>query len=85
MYASLRIGLYDPIKSVICGKDFKGEVPLYKRILSGLTSGAVAILVANPTDVIKIRLQAEGNLPPGVPKRYSGVMDAWVKIYKTEG
>ena len=85
VYASLRIGLYDPIKSVICGRDFKGEVPLYKRILSGLTSGAIAILVANPTDVIKIRLQAEGNLPPGVQKRYSGAMYAWMKIYRNEG
>lgn len=85
VYASLRIGLYDPFKNIICGKDFKGDVPLYKRVLAGLSSGGVAILVANPTDVIKIRLQAEGNLPPGVPKRYSGVMDAWLKIYRTEG
>ena len=85
VYASLRIGLYDPIKNFFCGKDFKGEAPLYKMILAGLSSGAIGIIVANPTDVIKIRLQAEGNLPPGVPKRYSGVMDAWVKIYRTEG
>ncbi len=85
VYASLRTGLYDPIKNLLCGKDFKGDVPLYKRIIAGLSSGAIGIIIANPTDVIKIRLQAEGNLPAGVPKRYTGVMDAWVKIYRTEG
>lgn len=85
VYASLRTGLYDPIRNLLCGKDFKGEIPLYNRIIAGLSSGAIGILIANPTDVIKIRLQAEGNLPPGVPKRYNGVMDAWFKIYKTEG
>ena len=85
VYASLRTGLYDPIKNLLCGKDFKGDIPLYNRIIAGLSSGAIGILIANPTDVIKIRLQAEGNLPPGVPKRYNGVMDAWFKIYKTEG
>lgn len=85
VYASLRTGLYDPIKHFICGRDFKGEVSLYQRVLAGLASGAIGILIANPTDVIKIRLQAEGNLAPGVPRRYNGVMDAWLKIYKTEG
>jgi len=85
VYASLRTGLYDPIKNMICGKDFKGDIPLYTKIIAGLSSGAIGILIANPTDVIKIRLQAEGNLPQGVPKRYSGVTDTWIKIYKNEG
>ena len=85
VYASLRTGLYEPIRNLICGKDFKGDIPLYKRIIAGLSSGAIGILVANPTDVIKIRLQAEGNLPAGATKRYNGVMDAWFKIYKNEG
>lgn len=85
VYASLRTGLYEPIRNLLCGKDFVGDIPLYKRIIAGLSSGAIGILVANPTDVIKIRLQAEGNLAKGMPRRYNGVMDAWVKIYQTEG
>ena len=55
VFASLRIGLYEPVRDFYCGKDFKGDPPLYKKILAGLTTGAFGILIANPTDVIKVR------------------------------
>lgn len=45
-------------------------------------TGAIAILVANPTDLVKVRLQAEGKLPAGVPRRYSGALDAYLTIVK---
>lgn len=85
VFASLRIGLYDTVRDFYCGKDFQGDPPLSKKILAGLTTGAFGICVANPTDVVKVRLQAEGRLPPGVPKKYNGVMDAYAKIYASEG
>ena len=44
--------------------------------------GALAITIANPTDLVKVRLQAEGQLPSGVPKRYSGAMDAYSTIVR---
>ena len=44
--------------------------------------GALAIMVANPTDLVKVRLQAEGKLPPGVPRRYSGALNAYSTIVK---
>lgn len=44
--------------------------------------GALGITVANPTDLVKVRLQAEGKLPPGVPRRYSGALDAYSKIVR---
>lgn len=34
--------------------------------MPALQIGAVAIAIANPTDLVKVRLQAEGKLPPGV-------------------
>lgn len=37
-------------------------------------------MVANPTDLVKVRLQSEGQLPTGVPRRYSGAMDAYFTI-----
>jgi solute carrier family 25 (mitochondrial uncoupling protein), member 8/9 len=39
-------------------------------------------MVANPTDLVKVRLQAEGKLPPGVPRRYSGSLNAYSTIIK---
>lgn len=44
--------------------------------------GALAISVANPTDLVKVRLQAEGKLAAGVPRRYSGALNAYSTIVK---
>lgn len=45
-------------------------------------AGAVGIAIANPTDLVKVRLQAEGKLPAGVPRRYSGALNAYSTIVK---
>lgn len=85
IYGGLRIGLYDPVKSFYVGENFVGEVPLSKKILAGLTTGALAIAIANPTDLVKVRLQAEGKLPAGAPRRYSGALNAYSTIVRQEG
>ena len=46
---------------------------------------AIGITVASPTDVVKVRLQAEGRLPAGVPRRYNGSLDAYRKIIAQDG
>lgn len=38
--------------------------------------------MANPTDLVKVRLQAEGKLPVGVARRYSGALQAYYAIVK---
>jgi solute carrier family 25 uncoupling protein 8/9 len=43
------------VRNLYCGKDFKGDPSLLIKVAAGLTTGAVGILIANPTDVIKIR------------------------------
>ncbi|KAF4387980.1 hypothetical protein F8388_005597 [Cannabis sativa] len=85
LYGGLRIGLYDPVKTFFVGSAFIGDVPLYYKILAALITGALAIALANPTDLVKVRLQAEGKLPPGVPRRYSGALDAYYTIVRQEG
>ncbi|KAL3531735.1 hypothetical protein ACH5RR_005256 [Cinchona calisaya] len=85
LFGGLRIGLYEPVKNFYVGKDHVGDAPLSKKILAALTTGALGITVANPTDLVKVRLQAEGKLPPGVPRRYTGAIDAYSKIVRQEG
>ncbi|CAN1142401.1 Mitochondrial uncoupling protein 1 [Linum perenne] len=85
LYGGLRIGLYEPVKNFYVGPDFVGDVPLSKKILAALTTGAVGISIANPTDLVKVRLQSEGKLPPGVPRRYSGALNAYSTIVRQEG
>jgi len=53
VFASLRIGLYDSVRDFYCGKDFQGEPPITKKILAGLTTGAIGITIANPTVQLK--------------------------------
>ncbi|KAH9701567.1 mitochondrial uncoupling protein 2 [Citrus sinensis] len=85
IYGGLRIGLYDPVKTFLVGSDFVGDIPLYQKIFAALLTGAIAIVVANPTDLVKVRLQAEGKLPSGVPRRYYGALDAYCTIVRQEG
>lgn len=85
LFGGLRIGMYEPVKNFYVGKDHVGDVPLTKKILAALTTGALGIMIANPTDLVKVRLQSEGRLPPGVPRRYSGSLNAYSTIARQEG
>ena len=48
------------------------------RIAAGLSTGGGSVLLAQPTDVVKIRMQASVN-------RYSGCVDAYTRIARSEG
>ncbi|XP_040276443.1 mitochondrial brown fat uncoupling protein 1 [Bufo bufo] len=81
-FASIRIGLYDTVKLYYTnGKEKAGIV---SRILAGCTTGALAVTIAQPTDVVKVRFQAQVTLQ-GVKRRYNGTMDAYKTIARQEG
>ncbi|XP_073405867.1 mitochondrial brown fat uncoupling protein 1 [Dendrobates tinctorius] len=81
-FASIRIGLYDTVKAFYTnGKEKAGIV---SRILAGCTTGALAVTIAQPTDVVKVRFQAQASLR-GVKRRYNGTMDAYRTIARQEG
>ena len=63
----------------------QGDVPLHLKIAAGLTTGAIGISIASPTDLVKVRLQAEGKLPAGAVKKYPSAMAAYGIIVKQEG
>lgn len=79
-FCSVRIGLYDHIK-----KFYSDQLPatsgggvILQRILAGATSGCFAVFLFQPTEVVKIRMQAER-------ARYKGSIDAYRRIFKTGG
>ncbi|CAH2225759.1 mitochondrial uncoupling 3 [Pelobates cultripes] len=80
-FASVRIGLYDSVKQFYT----KGSehVGIGSRLLAGCTTGAMAVAVAQPTDVVKVRFQAQANA--STSRRYKGTMDAYKTIAKEEG
>ena len=61
LFVGLGNGLYVPIRNAICGPLEPGQYATGpQKILAGLVTGAVAITVASPTDVVKVRLQSQG-------------------------
>ena len=95
-YSSIRMGLYPVVRDFYAsGLDKNTDPGLLRKVLAGLTTGALGSALANPTDVVKIRLQGEaGRVVDGVyvsglwtGKRpsYNNTWDAFVKIAKNEG
>ena len=85
LFGGLRIGMYEPVKKFYVGEDHVGDVPLHMKIAAGLTTGGLGIMVASPTDLVKVRMQAEGKLPAGTPKKYPSALSAYGIIVKQEG
>lgn len=90
-YGSLRFAAYGPIRNslgVLPGTP-KTEIPLWKKVLAGLSAGALAAAVCNPTDLLKVRLQTDGQIrgPDGelLPKRYAGMRHAFAATLREEG
>lgn len=83
-FASIRIGMFDYSMQHLTKTKGAHNITLLDRITWGIISGGVAITVANPVDMIKVRFQGDLRHKGG-SKRYRNVFDAAVKIYKTEG
>ena len=60
-YSSMRLGFYEPIKMALGGED-KQSTPMWKKFLAGAISGLLSSGLANPSDLLKIRMQGT---PPG--------------------
>lgn len=86
-FASIRLGLYDGVKSryagIIDGNNRSGSKSIFVRIAAGITTGALAVLFAQPTDVVKVRLQAGSIGRSSV--RYSSTLQAYKNIAAEEG
>eukprot|EP01112_Ceratiomyxa_fruticulosa_P009911 TRINITY_DN2601_c0_g1_i4.p1 TRINITY_DN2601_c0_g1~~TRINITY_DN2601_c0_g1_i4.p1 ORF type:complete len:304 (+),score=44.77 TRINITY_DN2601_c0_g1_i4:366-1277(+) len=82
-YSTLRMGGYDLMKDYLGATDPK-HTPLWKKIVAGGVSGAIGAAIANPTDLVKVRMQAQG-VPGKVSYNYPSTFSAFRIIYQTEG
>jgi solute carrier family 25 uncoupling protein 8/9 len=74
------------VRNAIAGELKPGENPsLRTKILAGLCTGAIGISVANPTDVVKIRLQAQNKIIDPANVKYKGSIDCYKKIIAADG
>jgi solute carrier family 25 uncoupling protein 8/9 len=58
VFAGLRVGLYLPVRNMITGPLEEGQFPsLLQKIVTAMITGTIAISVANPTDLVKVKMQ----------------------------
>ncbi|MCO5567293.1 hypothetical protein L7F22_020983 [Adiantum nelumboides] len=88
-YSSIRMGLYEPFKMMLGGDD-RAHTPLWIKITAGASAGVIGSAVANPTDVVIVRMQAQR--PIQAPFKgahsgwnYAGPFQAFSSIARTEG
>ncbi|CAG2056882.1 unnamed protein product [Timema podura] len=65
------------------GNTRSGGLHIGTRVAAGITTGALAVLIAQPTDVVKVRFQAQKQTS-GV-KRYTSTIAAYRMIGREEG
>ncbi|KAJ8302296.1 hypothetical protein KUTeg_021283, partial [Tegillarca granosa] len=83
-YSTIRLGAYEPLK-VFFGATDPAHTPLWKKICAGATSGAIGSSIATPTDLVKVRMQAQGKLMPGEMPRYRNTFAAFADIIRHDG
>ena len=101
-YGSLRIGMYEPVKDFV-NSHYGSDVDrpqLVVKVFSGALTGSLAASICCPTDVIKVRMQADGMINKSLfahkfdptvvrwsnsHRHYDNVFDAFKKTYKYEG
>ena len=54
-YSTMRLGLYEPIKHLMNADDPK-TTPMWKKFAAGAAAGAIGQTIANPCDLIKVRM-----------------------------
>ena len=92
---TMRLGLFEPTLNLMnygtttkpTNPDEIKEVTLGQRLLASSSTGAVAMVLANPAELVKTKLQA--SLVPtavgGKPQPYTGTFSCFRYIVQTEG
>lgn len=81
-YTSTRIVTYEQLRKL----EDEHSTSVARRALLGGISGVIGQIIANPADLVKVRMQSDGRLAKlGFPPRYRGIMDAIPKIIQNDG
>jgi len=79
-YGTLKIGLYQGIKRKL--SPTIDQETLGKNLISGIIAGAISSSICNPTDVLKVRLQAQ---TVSTAHKSQSMFFAFKEIYRYEG
>ncbi|MGH0138972.1 UNVERIFIED_CONTAM: hypothetical protein FKN15_000213 [Acipenser sinensis] len=76
-YGTIKIGTYQTLKRLFVSRP--EDETMVINVFCGVVSGVISSSIANPTDVLKIRMQAQGSLLPG------SMIANFIDIYQQEG
>ncbi|KAL6040018.1 hypothetical protein STEG23_015584 [Scotinomys teguina] len=76
-YGTIKIGIYQSLKRLFVER--LEDETLLINMICGVVSGVISSTIANPTDVLKIRMQAQGSLFQG------SMIGSFIDIYQQEG
>lgn len=60
IYPGIRIGLYPTVRSWLAGGKEKADIGLPEKIAAGACTGALGSALANPLDVVRVRMAVQG-------------------------
>ncbi|TKC49701.1 hypothetical protein EI555_019369 [Monodon monoceros] len=76
-YDSIKIGVYQSLKRLFVERP--EDETLLINVICGILSGVISSTIANPTDALKIRMQAQNSTLQG------GMIGNFIHIYQQEG
>ncbi|KAG1463003.1 hypothetical protein G6F56_005387 [Rhizopus delemar] len=95
-YSTVRFGLYDRFKATVAGDASKSielileltlalEPTMRQLFFCSTMAGVLGGAIGNPSDVVNVRMQNDGQLPPNKRRNYKNVVDGMVRISREEG
>jgi solute carrier family 25 (mitochondrial oxoglutarate transporter), member 11 len=87
VYTTARLGFFDTFMKALAARAQSSgtSVGFKERAAAGLTAGGLAAFVGNPADLALIRMQSDGLKPAAQRANYKSVLDALLRISKSEG
>ncbi|KAG7302831.1 hypothetical protein JYU34_012811 [Plutella xylostella] len=85
IYSGSRLLFYEEFRSRV-STDGTGQISLGYASLGGLLAGSLAQLIASPTDLVKVQMQAEGRRRlQGKAPRFANCRQAYAMLYAESG
>lgn len=87
VYTTSRLGFFDSFITALNARAKRSDttISFAERAGAGLVAGGLAAMVGNPADLALIRMQSDGLKPIESRSNYRSVVDALIRITKTEG
>ena len=85
VYGTARIGLHRTFSDYMIKANNGRQLSFIEKVLSGMTSGALAVCIGTPFDVALVRMQADSMKPKEKRRGYRNAVDALIRIAKDEG